>query len=161
MSRERPTAGIASAVGFGGNARGGNRALVAGGGHIGRTVASHLSDDYDVAFVSRNRRAVERTERDGIDSRHVEEMDAAALGEIGVENVSVAIVASPDEAVNFLVAQLLRTRFGVENVVLRVDDCEKMDSFDDLDVEAVCIPDLLVEELAARLESFADDVAEP
>lgn len=161
MSRQGPTAGIAAAVGFGERAGRGNRTLVVGGGHIGRTVASYLSDDHDVAFVSRNRRAVERTEREGIVSYYVEEMDAAALGETGAENASVAVVASPDEAVNFLVAQLLRTRFGVENVVLRVDDREKLDSFDDLDVEAVCIPDLLAEELAARLEPFADDVAEP
>lgn len=159
MLREGPTAGITSVVeavrGNGGPRR--QRALVVGGGHVGRTVASHLSDEYDVTFLSRNRQAVERTERDGTAARHVEEIAANTLGEADAEDASLAVVASPDDGVNLLVAQLLRTRFEVENVVVRVADPEKLDSFDDLDVETVCVPDLLVAEVSARTESVADD----
>jgi Trk K+ transport system NAD-binding subunit len=161
MPREGPTAGLTSVVrSVGGTGISGSRcALVVGGGYVGRTVATHLSDEYDVTFVSRNRQVVERTARDDVDAHHAEEIDANTLNEADAEDASLAVVASADDGVNFLVAQLLRTRFGVENVVFRVDDREKLDSFEDLDVETVCVPDLLVEEVSERLESVVDDVA--
>ncbi|WP_137283693.1 NAD-binding protein [Halorussus salinisoli] len=162
MPREGPTAGITSVVesvsGIG--ISGSQHALVVGGGHVGRTVASHLSDDYDVTFVSRNRQVVERTTRGGVTTHHVEEIDANALAEANAVEASLAVAASADDGINFLASQLLRTTFGVENVVIRVDDRENLDSFDDLDVETVCVPELLVAEMSTRLESVADDVAE-
>lgn len=162
MPREGPTAGLTSVVrSVGGTGISGSQcAIVVGGGYVGRTVATHLSDEYDVTFVSRNQQAAERTARDGVTAHHVEDVDANTLGEVDAEDASLAVVASAEDGVNFLVAQLLRTRFGVENVVIRVDDREKLDSFDDLDVETVCVPDLLVEEVSDRLESVADDVTE-
>lgn len=163
MPREGPTTRLTSVVDSAsriGSLRG-ESALVVGGGYVGRTVATHLSEEYDVTFVSRNRQVVERTTRDGISAHHVEEMDATELSKTDPEDASLAVVASADDGVNFLVAQLLRTRFGVENVIIRVDDGEKLDSFDDHAVEAVCVPDLLVEEVSARLESIADDGTGP
>jgi Trk K+ transport system NAD-binding subunit len=162
MRREGPTAGLTSVVRSvaGGGSSGNEYALVVGGGHVGRTVASHLGDDYDVVFVSQNRQVVERSTRGDITAHYAEEIDANTLAKVNAEDASLAVVASPDDGVNFLVSQLLRTTFDVENVVIRIDNRENADSFDDLDVETVCIPDLLVEEVAARLESAADDVAE-
>lgn len=136
-------------------------ALVVGGGHVGRTVASHLGEQYDVAFVSRNKQAAERTTPDGVTAYHVDEIDGNTLSEADAEDASLAVVASSDDGVNLLTAQLLRTRFDVESVVLRVNDREKHDSLADLDVETVCVPDLLAEEVSARLESVADEVTEP
>lgn len=162
MPRKGPTAGITSVARsvVGAGSSGSQRALVLGGGHVGRTVATHLSGDYDVAFVSRNRQMVERTTRDGVTAHHADELDAKALAEAGAEGISFAVVASASDAVNLLVAQLLRTRFGVENVVIRVDDSEKLDSFDNLDVETVCVPDLLVAEVSQRLETAASNIEE-
>ena len=159
MPREGPTARLTSAVRSVGNVgtAESQSALVVGGGYVGRTVASHLSDEYDVTFVSRNRQVAERTEPDGVSAHHVDEIDANALREVDAGDASLAVVASVEDGVNFLVAQLLRTRFDVEHVVIRIDDHEKLDSFDDLDVETVCVPNLLVEEVSDRLESVADD----
>lgn len=160
MSREGSTAGLTSAIrSAAGNATGQRkRALVVGGGHVGRTVAAHLNDDYDVALVSRNEEVVARTTRGGVTAHHVEEIDAKTLDEVGAGEVSVAVAAAEDDGRNFLVAQLLRTRFDVGHVVIRVDDREKLDSFDDLDVETVCVPDLLVEEVSDRLETAANHI---
>lgn len=162
MPPKGPTAGITSAVrSVAGRGSFENEyALVVGGGHVGRTVASHLGDDYDVAFVSRNRKVVERSTHGGVTAHHAEEIDANTLREANAADASLAVVASPEDGTNFLVSQLLRTTFAVENVVIRIDDRENADSFDDLDVETVCVPDLLVDEVSARLESVVDDVAE-
>jgi len=162
MPREGPTAGLTSVVrsAAGTGSSESESALVVGGGHVGRTVASHLGGDYDVVFVSRNRKAVERSTPASVTTHYAEKIDANTLGEANAEDASLAVVASSDDGVNLLVSQLLRATFAVENVVIRVDDRENVDSFDDLDVETVCVPDLLIAEVSARLESVADDVAE-
>lgn len=159
MPREGPIAGLTSVVRAAGDTGTSQRrdVLVVGGGHVGWTIALHFSDDYDVTFVGRNWHAVERTASDGISAHHAEEIDAKTLDEAGATDASLAIVATADDGVNLLAAQLLRTQFGVENVVIRVDDREKLESFDALDVETVCVPDLLVDEVSARLESIVDD----
>lgn len=162
MLRQGPTAGLTSAIrSVSGTGRSGDQsALVVGGGHIGRTVASHLNDEYNVTFVSRNQQVVQRSARGGVTAYHVKKIDANTLREVDAEDASLAVVASPDDGATLLITQLLRARFDVENVVIRVDNRENLDSFDDLDVETVCVPDLLVDEVSAHLESVADDVIE-
>lgn len=162
MSRKGPATGLTSIVKSVSNGKyPQNRpVLVVGGGHAGRTVASHLSDEYQVTFVSRNQQAVEAIARDGVTAHHVEEIDGSTLNRVDAEDAALAVVASTEDGVNLLVAQLLRARFGVENVIIQVNDREKLDSFTDLDVEVVCIPDLLINEVSARLESAVDDLAE-
>lgn len=158
MSRNGPTARLTSVIGSGTDT--GRRALVVGGGHIGRTVASDISDTYDVTFLSRAMQVIERAERDGVVAHHVDKIESSTLDEVDARNASLAIVASEDDGTNLLVAQLLRTRFDVETVVIRVNDRDKLDSVDELDVETVCVPDLLVGEVAERLESVANNTTD-
>ncbi|WP_115862424.1 NAD-binding protein [Halorussus litoreus] len=162
MVRNGSAAGIISVVGSATGPSFGRRerALVVGGGHVGRAVASHLNETYDAAFLGRHRGVVERTAREGVAAHHAEEIDARALDDADATDASLVVVAVEDAATTLLVVQLLRTRFDVPRVVIRVDDGEKVDSFDGLDVETVLVPDLVVDEVAERLEPIADEVAD-
>lgn len=136
-------------------------ALVVCGGHVGRSLAVSLVDDYDVTFVSTRPEVVDRADRDGLAAHHVETVDANSLERVGAGDASLAVAASGDDGTNLLAARLFSAKFGVEDVVLRVNDPERVDSFDDLDVTTVCVPDLLTAEVSTRLEAAADELAEP
>jgi Trk K+ transport system NAD-binding subunit len=159
MSRRRTAAGLTSVLGSDAESASGERgrAVVVGGGHVGRSVASHLNDDHDVSFLSRRAEVVERTAHNDVSATHVEEFDAAALDAAGAGDAAVAVIAAQNDGRNLLVAQLLRTRFDVPHVVSRVNDRDKLDSFDALGVETVPVADLLVDEVTNRLETGAND----
>ena len=67
----------------------------------------------------------------------VESIDAAALDAVGLGDASTVLVLGTDDARNFLVAQLARTRFGADRVLARVNDpdCEQL--YERLAVETV------------------------
>jgi len=157
MSRDGPVAGVTS-IGESGTAAGGTdprRALVVGGGHVGRLLADRLAADYDVTFVAT---APEAAERAGVsDARYVREITAGTLERIGADEAAVAIVASRADGSNLLAAQLLRTRFGVEDVVMLVNDPDRADSLGTLDVEVICVSDLLATGVSDHLQRLANE----
>lgn len=132
--------------------------LIVGGNYVGTTLASYLADDYEVAFVSRSPEAVERATRDDVAAYHVDSIDAQAFREADADRASVAIAASEEDSINLLAAQLLRTKFDVEHLVARVNHPDRVDSFRDLGVEAVCLSTAVISEVSEQLESVVDEL---
>ncbi|WP_135805673.1 NAD(P)-binding protein [Halorussus marinus] len=154
MSRNGPTAGLMSAVGSGtaaGSARR-RRALVVGGGHVGRLLAERLATDYEVTFLATAPEAAQRADESTVTARHVEEISAETLDRIGAGEASLAVVASRTDGSNLLAAQLLRTRFGVDRILMLVNDPDRVDSLETLDVDAVCASDLVASGVNDRLK---------
>lgn len=162
MRIPRQAAGLTlSRVGLRGNgATVHQSALVVGGGHVGRSLAAALRDDYRVTFASRRPEVVERAERDGLDTHLLDGVDPRSLARAGADDAAMAVVATDDDGANLLAAQLLCTRFDVDDVVVRVNDAGKRDSFDGLAATTVCVPDLLAAEVTDRLEAAADELSE-
>jgi len=158
MSSNGRSAGVTSGVGSETvGETGPRRALVVGGGHVGRLLAERLAADYEVTFVATAPEAVERARDSNVTARHVHEISAGALERVGAVEASIAIVASRADGSNLLAAQLLRTRFGVDDVVMLVNDPDRVDSLGTLDVEVVCVSDLLATGVSDRLQRLADE----
>jgi len=159
MSGDGPTAGLTSAVesGTATGASGPPRALVVGGGHVGRLLAERLAADYEVTFAATTPDALERADASDVTARYIPEISASTLERVGAGEASIAIVASRADGSNLLAAQLLRTRFGIGDVVMLVNDPDRVDSLETLDVEAVCVSDLLATGVSDRLQRLADE----
>jgi len=61
----------------------------------------------------------------------------SVLEAAGVDRAERIVAATGDDDTNLLIAQLARTKFGVETVLSRVNDPENVGTFESLDVTAV------------------------
>lgn len=128
------------------------RSLVLGGGYVGATLANHLGRAADaVVFLDAHPRAVEYAEQRGVSAHVADVTSARELDRHADEDADLAVVASESDSTNLLVAQLLRVRFDVERVVVRINDPRNLDSFETLDVETVCASSVLAERFGETL----------
>lgn len=116
--------------------------FVLGGGHTGRAVARRLrANGHAVALIDETRHdsALPGTEGDPTDVR--------VLDDAGVERASRVIVASRSDRRNLLIAQLVRSRYDVDRVLVLANEPPRFDLFADAGHEPVCATTALSEAL--------------
>jgi NhaP-type Na+/H+ or K+/H+ antiporter len=114
------------------------RAIIVGGGRIGRALAQRLADrGEEVLIVERDPDVVEELRREGFAVRHGDGTQQSVLEAAGIGNARVVAAATADDDVNLLVGQLAKNTFDVETVVARVNEPGNVDAFENLDVEAI------------------------
>jgi Trk K+ transport system NAD-binding subunit len=113
---------------------------VLGGAHVGVAIARRLrAAGHRVAVVD-----------EGYDSDEIPGFagDPAAtdtLVESGVSSASTAIVVTPSDRRNLLIAQLVRARFDVPRIVVFVNDPDQVSLFADAGHEPFCVTTALSE----------------
>lgn len=127
------------------------RILILGGSYIGAALARHLGDDADVILLDPDPCVVARAERAGLTAHEADIDSTSDLREHGVRAADITVVASDDDGTNLLAAQLLRVAFGVERVIVRVNDPQNRDSFEELDIETVCATTVLADRLGENV----------
>ena len=113
--------------------------LIVGAGKTGRRLALALSGrGYDVAVVDRDQSRLDLLGEnfDGITVAGVP-VDRDVLISAGCENADVACVITPEDNVNVMVTQLLRTDFQVETIYTRILDPSREAVFHKLDRKSV------------------------
>jgi NhaP-type Na+/H+ or K+/H+ antiporter len=114
------------------------RAIVVGGGRVGRALAERLEDrGEEVLVVERDDATVERLQEGGFSVRQGDGTARDVLENAGADNAKVIAVATADDDVNLLIGQLAKNTFGVDTVVARVNNPDNVEAFEDLDVEAI------------------------
>jgi len=114
------------------------RAIVVGGGRVGRSLAERLEDrGEEVLIVEHDEDVVERLRRDGFSVRHGDGADRITLENAGAGEAKVIAPATADDDVNLLISQLAKNTFDVDTVVARVNMPHNVEAFEDLDVEAI------------------------
>ncbi|WP_459192252.1 cation:proton antiporter domain-containing protein [Halosimplex sp. J119] len=114
------------------------RAMVVGGGRVGRALAERLEDrGEEVVIVESDERAVERLRRDGFSVHQGDGTQRDVLENAGAGNAKVIAAATADDDVNMLIGQLAKNTFGVETVVARVNSPDNVAAFENLDIEAI------------------------
>lgn len=119
---------------------------VLGGGTVGAAVARRLqSDGHAVALID------ESYEPSDVLTSEGNPTDAAVMAEAGLADASTVIVATPVDSQNLLAAQLARTRFDVDRVIVRTNDPDRTELMTDGGHVSVCATTALSDALVDRL----------
>jgi Trk K+ transport system NAD-binding subunit len=113
------------------------RIIIVGGGRVGRTLAARLEDRGETVIIEHDQSAIERARKEGFTTHAGDGTDADELRNAGVDNANIVITATNDDDANLLSAQLATARFGVEQVISRVNDPKNRDVFEDIGVRTV------------------------
>lgn len=114
------------------------RVIIVGGGKVGRTLATRLEDrGENVVIIEHDQTVIERAREEGFSTQAGDGTDADDLQTAGADNAKIVVAATGDDDANLLVAQLATTRFGVEQVITRVNDPENEDVFEDLGARTI------------------------
>jgi NhaP-type Na+/H+ or K+/H+ antiporter len=114
------------------------RIIIIGGGKVGRQLAERLEDrGENVIIIESAQSMVERARDDGFPVRHGDGTDVDELAAAGAEHAKIVVAATGDDDVNLLIAQLARSRFGVEKVITRVNNPDNVDAFEELGVQPI------------------------
>lgn len=114
--------------------------LVVGCGRLGSTLADLLDKEgHDVAVIDSLEENLIRLPEDfsGVKVTGMP-MDQSVLQAAGVENCDAVAVVTPDDNLNITVAQIVRSFFGVENVVARISDPRRESVFHRFGLRTVC-----------------------
>ena len=114
------------------------RALIVGGGRVGRELAERLeSRGEEVVIIEKDQQVVEELRQAGRTVHNGDGTEQQVLEKAGIENAKIVALATRDDDVNLLVGQLARNTYGVETVVARVNEPSNLDAFEDIDIEAI------------------------
>jgi len=114
------------------------RAIIIGGGRVGRELAERLeSRGEEVVVVERDQQVVEELRRAGFTVHSGDGTEQDVLESAGIENAKIVAMATKDDDVNLLAGQLARNTYDVGTVVARVDEPSNLDAFEDIDIEAI------------------------
>lgn len=93
---------------------------------------------------------------EGYEASHATDLSApAALAATGITSDDLAVVAAGRDGLTLLVVQQLRTRFGLERVLVVVEDPRNREAFDIPGVETVCAETVLSEAVGSA--ALGDD----
>ena len=114
------------------------RAIVVGGGRVGRALAERLEDrGEEVLLIETDEAVVESLRQDGFSVHAGDGTKRDVLENAGADNAKVVAAATADDDVNLLIGQLARNTFDVETIVARVNEPDNIEAFEDLDIEAI------------------------
>lgn len=125
---------------------------VFGGGEEGRTIAERLArSDADVSFYDEEPAVLRRAD-DAVATGQVILDDVDSLACTGAAEATVVVVAGRTDRRNLLLAQLLRTSIGVEDVVFRVNVPDNADAFETIGLETVAATEDVPAEMCAAVD---------
>jgi trk system potassium uptake protein len=124
-------------------------AVVVGCGRVGSAVANGLAaDGWEVSVVDENEDALSRLGqgwRGGFVVGHG--MDVAVLERAGVADADAAVVATDGDNSNIVIGQVLRQRYGVATVVVRILDPARAKLYSERGMSVVCPTQRAISEL--------------
>jgi Trk K+ transport system NAD-binding subunit len=114
------------------------RIIIIGGGKVGRQLAERLEDrGENVVIIEQEQSTVETARYAGFPVRHANGTDTDELEAAGADNAKIVVAATGDDEINLLVAQLARSRFGIDEVITRVNNPDNVDAFEELGVQPI------------------------
>lgn len=125
---------------------------VFGGGREGSTIATRLAEaGASVSFFDESPTVLQQT-ADAVDTGQVVLDDANSLACTNADDASIVVVAGRTDRRNFLLAQLLRTSVGVQDIVFRVNQPANANAFETIGLETVTPGDDVHGEVCAAVD---------
>lgn len=133
--------------------------FVTGCGKIGAALADRLSDQgHDVVVIDSDENKFENLSDNfsGLTFCGVP-IDADVLVKAGIRDCDALCAASNDDNTNLMVAQLAKTVFGVEKVIVRVSDSEKEALYNSFGYNTICPTNLTVDSFVSAFGDFSTE----
>jgi len=112
--------------------------LVVSADSIGRELANRLmQNDISVTLIDTDKGMVERARREDLDAIHGDGTSEEDLQRAGIKQATKFVAATSSDSKNLLACQIAKQKFGITNLVARVNDPTNLDSFEALGVDAV------------------------
>ncbi|WP_161973141.1 NAD-binding protein [Halostella litorea] len=124
---------------------------VVGNDAVAVDLAERLAGQTTAVLVSPDADVVADADRRGLDARLADVTDPRALEDAGASAADVLVAGFRRDERNILLAQIAKTGFDTGTVVVRLDDPDLRDAFDDIGVETVCVTSVVADELAGRV----------
>ena len=111
--------------------------LIVGGGKVGANLArSLLHEGYEVALVESNRHKYEDLEREfGHAVVLGDGTEIHILQQAGIGRADYVVSVTGDDEDNIIISQLAREKFGLQNVIARVNNPRNQATFDSLGIK--------------------------
>ncbi len=131
--------------------------VVIGCGRVGSRIARDFqADGWDVTAVDEKEEALARLGSDWTGGFVVGHgMDSDILRRAGADEADAVVVATNGDNTNLVIAQVVRKRYGIENVVVRVLDPARAKFYAGRGMETVCPTQTAISELAQRVRRTA------
>ena len=114
------------------------RALIVGGGKVGRDLAERLeARGENVVIIENDETVVESARNEGHTVHIGDGTDVDVLRAAGAEKASTVVTTTGDDDVNLLVAQLAAATFDTQRVIARVNEPDNVEAFEDLGVDPI------------------------
>ena len=138
------------------------KAVVIGCGRVGSAVAKRLAaDGWDVTAVDESDDALVRLGTHWAGGFIVGHgMDTSVLEQAGVAEADAAIVSTDGDNTNLVIGQVLRKRYGIKTVVVRVLDPARAAFYADRGLDTVCPTQIAISLLLEKMQARAPQPAE-
>jgi len=131
------------------------KAVVIGCGRVGSAVAKNLlAEGWDVTVVDENEDALLRLGPDwrgGFVLGHG--MDTGVLEEAGIGDAVAAVVSTTGDNTNLVIAQVLRQRYEIDTVVVRILDPARAAFYAERGMHTICPTQTAISELVAAVRT--------
>ena len=112
--------------------------LIVGGGRVGRMLAERLENrGENVILIERRREIVDQLQADGYTAIHGDGSETSVLKDGEIDRATRVVAATGDDDTNLLVVQLARSKFGIDDVLARVNEPDNVTTFESLEVTAI------------------------
>ncbi len=135
--------------------------VVIGCGRVGSRIARDFNaDGWNVTAVDEKEEALTRL-GSGWSGGFVvgHGMDSAILRRAGVDEADAVVVATNGDNTNLVIGQVVKKRYGIETVVVRVLDPARAKFYAQRGIETVCPTQTAIFELAERVRKAAATAA--
>ena len=132
--------------------------IIIGGSAVGQTLAAQLDTTYnEVTFIDEDEYIVESATEDGLTATAIDDIrDIVSADMLDVDLTSIVVVASARDSVNLLLAQLIRNRFDVGRLIVRVNEPQNHSVFADLGIDAIYSTHVLAAALAEAVQTIPE-----
>jgi Trk K+ transport system NAD-binding subunit len=114
------------------------RAIIVGGGTVGRALAERLEDrGENVVIIESDESIVEKTRNEGYTVEWGDGTDTEVLRSAGAPNAKVVVAATGDDDSNLLVSQLAASKFDVDQIYARANNPDNVEAFEELGVRTI------------------------
>ena len=117
------------------------RTIIIGGGRVGRALATRLERRGEfVVIVEDDEERLEKARSEGFTVHDGDGTEPDVLRAAGIDEAKRLIAATQNDNDNLLVCQLASSKFGVQQILSRVNQPSNMEAFQTLDVTAIDAP---------------------